>query len=126
MIVRAAIYSLTTSKNTFILILILLSGFAALSWEVIWQLKISIALGISAWGTALTLAVMMGGMCLGSLIMGRMLRDTTSPVTALRLYGTLELLIGLCGILLHDTFQILEKLDSWTYAIFPSSSSIIY
>ena len=42
-----------------VLILAYFSGFAALSWEVIWQIKSSLALGVSALGTALTLAVTM-------------------------------------------------------------------
>ena len=38
-----------------IYLLVILSGFAALSWEVMWQIKSSLALGVSAWGTAMTL-----------------------------------------------------------------------
>ena len=37
-----------------------LGGCAALSWEVLWQIKSSLALGVSAWGTAITLAFMDG------------------------------------------------------------------
>ena len=48
-------------------------GMAALSWEVIWQLQTSLSLGVSAVGTALTLATTMGGMTLGSLAMGWLL-----------------------------------------------------
>ena len=43
------------SKSIIISLLILTSGFAALSWEVLWQLKSALALGVSAWGTAITL-----------------------------------------------------------------------
>ncbi|MGH6793980.1 MAG: hypothetical protein ACREDH_01955 [Methylocella sp.] len=55
--------------------LVLASGMAALSWEVVWQIRSSLALGISAWGTAATLAVTMGGMCAGALAIGFVFRD---------------------------------------------------
>jgi hypothetical protein len=51
----------TLSRRS-LLCLILLSGLAALSWQVVWQIKSSLALGVSAWGTALTLATTMGGL----------------------------------------------------------------
>ena len=56
-----------------VLALVLAAGVAALSWEVLWQLQSSLALGISAKGTALTLAATMGGMSIGATLMGRAL-----------------------------------------------------
>jgi hypothetical protein len=63
----------TTTKNSLsstLYLLIAASGFATLAWEVLWQIKATLALGISAWGTAITLAVIMGGMSLGGLLNG--------------------------------------------------------
>src|SRR5262245_47692673 len=79
-------------------------GLAALSWEVLWQLKASLALGVSALGTALTLAATMGGMSAGALLMGRRLRlhGVANPVRA---YGMLELIIGLSGLILGPAFS---------------------
>ncbi len=105
--------------------LILLSGFAALSWEVIWQFKATQALGISAWGTALTLTVMMGGMSIGGLLMGNALR-ATPPIPALRLYGILEIIIGICGLLLNSAFHSLEQLDTLIYHNIPDLISVVY
>ncbi|PJB72198.1 MAG: hypothetical protein CO093_03475, partial [Alphaproteobacteria bacterium CG_4_9_14_3_um_filter_47_13] len=106
-------------------LLVLLSGCAALSWEVIWQLKTSLALGASAWGTALTLAVTMGGMSVGALVMGHALRNktTTKP---LRLYGILEFIVGICGLLLGTAFRIIEKIDTQIYSTAPESAPAIY
>src|SRR5262245_43965650 len=59
-------------------------GIAALAWEVIWQLQASLAFGVSAAGTALTLAATMGGMTCGALAMGRWLRSRV-PAHPLRL-----------------------------------------
>lgn len=104
---------------------IALSGFATLSWEVIWQIKSTLALGVSAWGTAITLIVTMAGLSIGSFLMGKALHKG-SPVQALRLYGLLEIIIGVAGLFLMPAFSILAKLDSIAYAGMPSSISLVY
>jgi spermidine synthase len=105
--------------------LILSSGFATLSWEVIWQIKSTLALGVSAWGTAITLAVTMGGMGIGGLLMGRALREGL-PVRAVCLYGTLECIVGFAGLLLNGAFRLVEQLDSWAYAAMPGSAALVH
>ena len=101
------------------------SGFAMLSWEIIWQIKSTLALGVSAFGTAITLAVIMGGMSMGGFLMGRTLRESP-PVRAVRLYGLLELIVGVAGLFLNIAFQVLEKFDTWIYPKIPASVSLIY
>ena len=100
-------------------------GLAALSWEVLWQLKASLALGVSALGTALTLAATMGGMSAGALLMGRRLRyqGVANPVRA---YGLLELAIGLSGLMLGPAFSWLERLDSSIYAQSPRVAPVLH
>jgi hypothetical protein len=61
-------------------------GVAAPSWEVMWQLQASLAFGVSALGTALTLAATMGGMALGAAAAGSLLRLRRVD-RPLRLYG---------------------------------------
>lgn len=95
-------------------LLIFLSGVAALSWEVLWQVKSSLALGVSAWGTALTLATMMGGMSLGAALMSRHLRHTTNK-QPLILYGGLEAVIGIAGLCMNPGFILVEQMDGWIY-----------
>ncbi len=103
------------TKRLLIYILIMFSGLAALSWTVIWQIRSSLALGVSAWGTALTLAVTMGGMCIGALLAGQFLRDR-GAVNPLRLYGVLEILIGLAGLFFLQALQLVEEMDTLAYA----------
>lgn len=105
--------------------LIVSSGFATLSWEVLWQIKSTLALGVSAWGTAITLAVTMGGMSLGGFLMGQWLRHG-SRVEPLRIYGGLEFFIGVSGLLLTVAFQALEGLDSWAYQGMASAASWVH
>ncbi len=99
-----------------IYLLVFASGFATISWEVIWQLKASLALGISAFGTAVTLAVIMGGMCIGSLLVSKTLCGRATWI-----YGSLEIMIGLSGLLINFTFNCLEMLDTWIYQLLPST-----
>ncbi|MCB1681419.1 MAG: fused MFS/spermidine synthase [Alphaproteobacteria bacterium] len=97
-----------------IYLLVFCSGMAALSWNVIWQIRSSLALGVSAWGTALTLAVTMGGMCIGSLTAGFFLKNR-NKVNALRVYGVLEIFIGVSGLFLMPALDLVERIDTQTY-----------
>ncbi|MCB1593083.1 MAG: fused MFS/spermidine synthase [Alphaproteobacteria bacterium] len=115
----------SSSQARLITALVTLSGLAALSWQVLWQLKASLALGVSAWGTAITLAVTMGGMCLGALIMGRVL-DRRKIVKPLRVYGVLELIVGISGLFLDRAFEIVEHFDSTLYHTSPELAPTVY
>jgi len=99
--------------------IVTLGGVAALSWEAVWQLRSTLALGVSALGTALTLATTMAGMTAGSLAAGSWLRrrEIARP---LRLYGLLELAIGLAGLALPLGFAVLEHVDARLFAVAPA------
>ncbi|MCB1839667.1 MAG: hypothetical protein KDI61_05335, partial [Alphaproteobacteria bacterium] len=113
------------SQTKMITICVTLSGLVALSWQVIWQLKASLALGVSAWGTAITLAVTMGGMCIGALSMGYAL-DRMKTVKPMRLYGILECIIGIAGLFLNRAFQIVEQVDSAVFLTSPEMAPVTY
>jgi spermidine synthase len=94
-------------------------GVAALSWEVLWQIRASLALGVSALATAITLAAAMGGMATGSFLAGRWLRGR--PLAwPLRVYGALELAIGAAGLATPTGFRLLERIDVLLYAQSPA------
>lgn len=93
-----------------------LSGATALSWEVIWQIQAALAVGISAWGTSLTLAITMAGMGCGALAMVRLLRERV-PDQPLQIYGVLEIGIGICGLCLLPAFRLLTQLDTMSYGL---------
>ncbi len=106
-------------------ILVGVGGMAALSWEVLWQLRSTLALGVSAAGTSLTLASTMAGMTAGSLAMGTWLRHRRIE-RPIRLYGLLEAVIGLSGLLMLAGFAAVEAADSRMFAIAPSASSAFH
>lgn len=113
-----------TFRRTFVYLLILSSGFAALSWEVLWQIKSQLALGVSAWGTAVTLAVTMAGMAAGALLAGWLLKG--AEVKPVRIYGVLEWVIGAAGLCLAPSFRLVESIDTQVYGSYPSVAPALH
>ncbi len=82
-----------------LLVLFVASGCAALIYEIVWFQLLSLIVGSSAISMGVLLAVFMGGMCLGSLILSGTVSKARHP---LRVYAALEVGIGLFGlIILH-------------------------
>jgi len=102
-----------------------LGGVAALSWEVLWQIRASLALGVSALATAITLAAAMGGMAAGSFLAGRWLRDRRLA-RPLRVYGWLELAIGIAGVCMATGFRALERADALVYGLLPGMAPLVH
>src|SRR4051812_91272 len=80
-----------------LLLLFVGSGCAALIYEVVWFQLLELVIGSSAVSMAVLLGTFMGGMCLGSLLLPRVMPATMHP---LRMYAGLEVGIGLFGLLL--------------------------
>src|SRR5580658_1343294 len=72
------------------------SGVAALIYEVVWFQLLELVIGSTAVSLGMLLATFMGGMCLGSLILPRLVSAQRHP---LRVYALIELGIGALGIL---------------------------
>jgi spermidine synthase len=107
--------------------LVLFSGLAALSWEIVWQIHASLAIGVSAMGTAITLVATMGGLAIGSLTAGRLLRVGERGRHPARLYAGLEVVIGLSGaLLLYPGFRALEWIDAAIYLRHPLAAPLVH
>ena len=72
------------------------SGSAALIYEIVWFQLLELVIGSSAVSLGVLLATFMGGTCLGSLILPRLVSTRHHP---LRVYAMIEAGIGLLGIL---------------------------
>jgi spermidine synthase len=85
------------SRRTSVALLALFvgSGCSALIYEIVWLQQLGLVLGATSVSLAILLTSFMGGMCLGSLALPRLVSATRHP---LRVYAVLELLIGVCGI----------------------------
>lgn len=80
-----------------LLLLFVGSGCAALIYEIVWFQLLQLVIGSSAVSLGVLLGTYMGGMCLGSLALPRVVPPGRHP---LRVYALLELGIGVCGLAL--------------------------
>jgi spermidine synthase len=87
-----------TSRRFLPLLLLLFvgSGCAALIYEIVWFELLELVIGSSALSLSILLATFMGGMCLGSLALPRLITPAQHP---LRVYAFLELGIAIIGAL---------------------------
>jgi spermidine synthase len=78
-----------------VLILFIGSGCSALIYEIVWFQLLQLVIGSSAVSLGVLLGTYMGGMCLGSMVLPRVISRRRHP---LRVYALLELGIGIIGI----------------------------
>src|SRR5690349_20758027 len=91
----------TNVKQRFLPMLVVLfigSGCAALIYEVVWLQLLELVIGVSAVSMGVLLGTFMGGMCLGSILLPRLISPRADP---LRIYAALELGIAVCGLVLR-------------------------
>ena len=96
---RAADAGTTEPLNKFLPWLLLLfvgSGCAALIYEVVWLQLLQLVIGLTAVSLGILLGTFMGGMCLGSLLLPRLVSAQRHP---LRVYALLEFGIGIIGVI---------------------------
>lgn len=78
-----------------VLVLFAGSGCSALIYEVVWLQLLQLVIGSTAVSLGVLLATFMGGMCLGSLLLPRIVARHRHP---LQVYAALEMGIGLSGL----------------------------
>ena len=82
--------------------LFFLSGAAGLMYESIWTRYLALLVGHSAYAQILVLTIFLGGMAVGSFLIGRNTERLRNP---LKWYAVVEIAIGLLGILFHPVFR---------------------
>ena len=95
------------SALPWLILLFVGSGCAALIYEVVWFQLLQIVIGSSALSLGVLLGTFMGGMCLGSLLLPRLVSPVAHP---LRVYAALELTIALFGGLLLIAVPLVDDL----------------
>ena len=88
-----------------LLVLFVASGCAALIYEIVWFQMLQLVLGSSAVSIGVLLGTFMGGMCLGSLGLARLVSRGRHP---LRVYAIIELAIGVSGILMLGAIPLVQ------------------
>src|SRR3974390_2869754 len=87
---------LTKPPLGLVLLLFVGSGGAALIYEIGWFQLLQLTIGSTAISLGVLLGTFMGGMCIGSLLLPRLVSGRRHP---LRVYALLELGIGALGLL---------------------------
>ena len=82
------------------------SGCAALIYEIVWLQLLQLVVGSSAVSLAVLLGTFMGGMCLGSVALPRLISPMRHPLC---IYALLELGIGVCGLLVLLALPLAER-----------------
>ncbi len=108
-VLPSGITTVTARLRPFLPLLLLLfagSGCAALVYEIVWLQLLQLAVGSSAVSLGVLLGTYMGGMCLGSLLLPRLVSKDQHP---LRVYAKLELGIGIFAIVVLFLIPMLDS-----------------
>ena len=90
---------------TAVSLLAVLSGAAALSYEVVWTRHLEFVFGVTQSAVSTTVAAFMGGMALGSWLYARLAR---SPARPLAVYGLLETAIGVYSLTVPELLSSVQ------------------
>src|SRR5213080_4863641 len=88
-----------------LLILFVGSGCSALIYEIVWFQLLQLVIGSSAVSLGVLLGTFMGGMCLGSLLLPRVISTAPHP---LRVYALIECGIGVIGLLVLVVMPLVD------------------
>ena len=87
-----------------------LSGAAGLVYQVVWSRLLNEVFGITTYAVTVVLATFLGGLALGGAILGRGADRSRSP---LRLYGMLEMGVGLTALAGTWVIRAFDPLHAW-------------
>ena len=91
----------------FALVLFFLTGISGLIYQVVWVKQMTLTFGVTSFATSTVLSAFMGGLGLGSYLAGRLFRPRQN---ALRVYGLLEIGVGLSALILPSVWQWLTPI----------------
>jgi len=106
-----------------IYLLFFLSGGTALIYEIIWTKELTLIMGNTVYSSTTVLAAFMGGLALGSILLGRYIDN--SKISPLKLYSILELVIGLFALSLPYLLASVNPLYRWIYQASSFNSYLI-
>ena len=85
-----------------LVVVFVLSGAAGLIYESIWSRYLGLFVGHSAYAQIIVLAIFLGGMSMGALLIGRRSEGMREPLIG---YAIVELVVGVIGLGFHGIFQ---------------------
>jgi len=100
---------------TLLALLFVLSGAAGLFYESVWARYLGLFVGHTAYAQAIVLVIFLGGMAIGSWLVGRRSARIRDPLLA---YAVVEASIGLLGMVFHPVYV---AATNWAYlSVFPN------
>ena len=96
-----------------IYLLFFLSGGTALIYEIIWIKEFTLIMGNTIYSSSMVLSAFMGGLALGSIVLGRFIDNTKR--CPLKIYAVLELGIALFAFIFPYLLASLNPLYQWIY-----------
>lgn len=99
-----------------LLLLFLASGVSGLIYEVVWLRFLTLVFGVTIYAVSTVLTVFMGGLALGGYLAGRIADRLRRP---LRVYGLVEVGIGLSALLTPPAFGLLNSVYRALYPALP-------
>lgn len=109
-------------KYAIIYLLFFLSGISGLIYEVVWTRMLTYLFGATIYAITTVLSSFMGGLAIGSFIFGKIADKNKNN---LKLYGILEIIIGISAILMPILLKILHPIYSIIYTNFEASFTIL-
>lgn len=104
--------------STLILSCFFISGMTGLTYEILWTRMIVKIIGSAPFAVAIVLTVFMGGLGLGSYLAGRKIDQIKREKDLLRLYGLLEIIVGLYALVLLLLLWLVQPLVTMAYNSF--------
>ncbi len=89
------------------LVMFLLSGVAALIYQIVWAKQLALVFGVTIYGTSAVVTAFMAGLALGSLYFGRLADRWRRPLV---FFALLEAGIGLFALLFPAVLAVLERI----------------
>jgi len=99
-----------------LLILFFGSGISGLIYELVWLRYLTLVFGVTIYAVSTVLSAFMGGLALGGYLAGRIADRVKRP---LRLYGVIEVSIGLSAVLTPPAFGVLQSVYRGMYPVLP-------
>jgi spermidine synthase len=97
-----------------------ISGFTGLVYEILWTRMIVKIIGSAPFSVSIVLTVFMGGLGLGSYLAGKKIDQIKNPLSLVQIYGGLELVIAIYGLIFPLLLVISKPIFSTLYnQLFP-------
>jgi spermidine synthase len=97
-----------------------LSGASALIYEITWTRRLTLVFGNTVYSVSTVLSAFMGGLALGSLLLGRFVDKRRDPI---RIYGLLEIGIGVAALMIPFALSALNPAYQFLSGKFGFSST---